>query len=93
MKGAFSYDISANFSTSRNKVVDLAGLDEIIGNYNPPIINTVTRVGDPINSYFCYKTNGIIQTQDDLDEYKEMLYATDPAEITARTWRYMADGC
>ena len=95
VKGDFSYDISTNFSTSRNKVIDLAGLDQMIGYYNPPIINTITEVGNPINSYFGYKTNGIIQTQANLDAYKAMLYATDPADITAGlgdVWRLDLNG-
>jgi TonB-dependent starch-binding outer membrane protein SusC len=79
-KGDFSYDVSANFSTSRNKIIDMNGLDQIINEYNPPILNTVASVGNPIFSYFGYKTNGIIKTQADLDAYRKALYATDPTD-------------
>ncbi len=78
-KGDWSWDISANMSSTKNNVVDLAGLDQIINTDN----NTITGVGQPIFSYFGYKTKGIIQTQKDLDAYKAMLYATDATDITA----------
>jgi TonB-dependent starch-binding outer membrane protein SusC len=90
-RGDFSYDVSANFSATRNNVQDLAGMDRIINDYN----NTITGVGNPIFSYFGYKTNGIIQTEADLDAYKAMLYATDPGDIAAGlgdVWRLDVDG-
>ena len=93
-KGDFSYDVSANFSTSRNKVIDMNGLGQLINDYNPPIMNTITRVGDPIFSYYGYKTNGIIRTQADLDAYKKMLSATASGDITAGlgdVWRQDVD--
>jgi TonB-dependent starch-binding outer membrane protein SusC len=81
-KGDFSYDVSVNFSSSRNKVIDMNGLDQMILTYNPPVISTITTVGSPIYSYYGYKTNGIIKNQADLDAYRNQLFATDPTDPT-----------
>ncbi len=59
--GSFSYGISANLSHNENKVVDMGGLQPIISS------NIAIKEGYPINSYWGYKTNGIWNTWDELD--------------------------
>lgn len=57
----FSYYITGNLSDVRNKVINLYG-NEYLGGH------TVTREGDPYNSYFGYVSDGIFQSQAEIDE-------------------------
>jgi len=60
--GKFGYKIGGNFSTFRNKVINLGGLDQI---EDAPLRNqgnvSVTRVGSPLAQFQGYKTDGIFQ--------------------------------
>lgn len=61
----FDYYVSAGLSDSKNVLVDLEGL-------NPRGEGLrFAREGYPINSYFGWEFDGIIQTQEELDDYKE----------------------
>jgi len=68
----FTYDLSANFSTLQNKVTALNA-----GALPPPPGNVGTHwgnasrftVGDPIWSFWAYKTAGIFQDQAQIDAY------------------------
>ena len=56
--GAFTYDVSANFSTVKNKVLELGGNNEPInGN------GSRTIVGDEVGFHYGYIYEGIFQTQ------------------------------
>ncbi|RZK64254.1 MAG: hypothetical protein EOO92_27750 [Pedobacter sp.] len=57
---------SANISFNRNKVVDLGGLPEIISR-SDNVIFFVTRVGQPIGSYYTLETNGIYSSWDEVN--------------------------
>jgi TonB-linked SusC/RagA family outer membrane protein len=61
--GDFSYRIGANINFSESILTDLRGADQ----FNLGL--TTFREGYPINSYFGYISNGIIQNQQDLDAY------------------------
>jgi len=61
--GDFSYRIGGNINFSESILTDLRGADQ----FNLGL--TTFREGYPINSYFGYKSNGIIQNQQDLDAY------------------------
>ncbi|MFD1257983.1 TonB-dependent receptor [Mucilaginibacter terrae] len=56
--GRFTMNHSANFSANRNKVTDLGGLNEIVST-SDNVIFFVTRVGQPIASYYTLVTNGV----------------------------------
>jgi TonB-linked SusC/RagA family outer membrane protein len=60
-RGDFSYDINANFTAMRNKVLDLDGQDSRTAGI---------VVGQPFKSYYGYETNGIVKTQAELTAYK-----------------------
>lgn len=59
----FTYDISGNASFIRNKVTNLEGTDPIIQDY------TFLKVGYPINSFYGYESEGIFQSQREVDEH------------------------
>lgn len=53
----FGYDINVNFSRQRNEVIDLLGQD---------LTASGLKIGEPVYSYYGFKSNGIIKTEADL---------------------------
>lgn len=69
-KGAFRYNISANASFIKNEVTELYDPSSYIG--STPYGRqgqeiSRTYVGQPLASYYGWKTNGIYQTQQEID--------------------------
>ncbi|WP_234347334.1 TonB-dependent receptor [Parabacteroides bouchesdurhonensis] len=68
----FIYHINGNLSTYRNKVKDLGGNFNIpnkgihLGNQTYTMIET----GKPIGYFYGFKTDGVFQTQEEIDNYK-----------------------
>jgi TonB-linked SusC/RagA family outer membrane protein len=60
----FTYNIGANFTTTKNRVTKLNG--------GLPAYSSSGRivVGDPMNSIYGYEVAGVIKTQEQLDAYK-----------------------
>ena len=74
-EGDFGWQANLNFSTNRNKVLDLGGperlfADLITTDYNLP--GTMIQVGKPIGMFYGFKSAGVIR---------------DSAEAAAITWR------
>lgn len=65
--GDFSWDTDINFSTNKNEVLTLNEGNEPIYSTGSAGIRHVTRVGDPIGSYYGYVVEGIYQTQEEID--------------------------
>ncbi|WP_203558443.1 TonB-dependent receptor [Bacteroides sp. 519] len=63
--GDFSYGINFNISNNWNKVISLGGANPTLNGGTADVITTV-REGYPINSYWGYKTDGLL-TQADID--------------------------
>lgn len=61
--GQFSYDVTAMLSDVKNKVVSLAGTGPYIST------NTIRQEGYPIDSYYGYKTAGLFQTAEEVNEH------------------------
>lgn len=64
--GDLRYSITAMLSDSKNKLVSLKGTDS----YHEGVV--WTREGYSLNSIFGYQFDGIIQNQQQLDEYKKL---------------------
>ena len=62
--GDFGYSIKASISDARNLVVEKGGSDAYTLGLNK------TRKGYPLNSYFGYEFDGIIQNEQELEAYK-----------------------
>ncbi len=56
-RGDFAYDINMNFARHRNEVIDLLGED---------LTTSGLKVGEPVYSYYGFKSKGIIKTEADL---------------------------
>jgi TonB-linked SusC/RagA family outer membrane protein len=76
--GDFTWNTDVNFSTNRNEVLSLNVNNEPIFSAGSAGIRHVTRVGDPIGSYFGYVVDGIYQNQADLDSAPNDTQAPDP---------------
>ena len=75
------YSVSVLGSTIKNKVLKVggsSGIDSVL--YGGYLANgipvTQSRVGLPIGAFYGYKTNGLFQTQADLDAYPHLSTAT-----------------
>lgn len=61
----FSWNTSLNFSTVKNKVLNLGRVDQIVTGSIQAIGNAaIIKVGSPLASYYGYEINGIQQTGD-----------------------------
>ncbi|WP_116107976.1 SusC/RagA family TonB-linked outer membrane protein [Lewinella sp. IMCC34191] len=84
--GDFQWNVSANLSTNSNEVLSLANPDDVIeGNndieFTGSFNSTVTRVGDPVYSFFGFETDGIFQTVGEVDEAPFQNDLTAPGDI------------
>ena len=77
--GDFTWDTDINFSTNKNEVLSLNEGNEPIFSAGSAGIRHVTRVGDPIGSYYGYVVDGIYQSQADIDSAPDDTQAPDPS--------------
>ncbi|MDR3251454.1 MAG: TonB-dependent receptor [Tannerella sp.] len=63
--GDFQYGFNFNISNNRNEVISLGGANPTVSGGASDVITTV-REGHPINTYWGYKTDGLL-TQADID--------------------------
>jgi TonB-linked SusC/RagA family outer membrane protein len=85
LEGEFKWDIAANISTVKNKVLELGnlGIDLETGlpkNYIQSG-NTRTQVGRSIGEYYVLKTNGIFQNQDEINAHNAQSAYAKPGDI------------
>jgi len=62
---AFKYSAGANLTLLRNKVLDLG-----YNRNNTYVGNTVTEVGQPIGMWYVLQTDGLFQSMDEVNNYK-----------------------
>ena len=68
--GDFNYSLGANFFTYSNKVLSLGGGQPLYGvGYDNKTI-TKTEEGQPVGYFYGLKTDGIFQSQQEIDNYK-----------------------
>lgn len=74
--GDFTFDISANAYTLKNKVLSLGGFDE-------PVYGTgsKTQVGSSIGQHFGYDVEGIFQSQDEITNHAFQNAGTSPGDL------------
>ena len=64
-RGPFTYGISGNLTTLKNRVLATDSYDS-----NIPSGVTQTQIGYPLGSFYVVKFDGIFQTQDEVNNYK-----------------------
>ncbi|MBT8221101.1 MAG: SusC/RagA family TonB-linked outer membrane protein, partial [Bacteroidia bacterium] len=65
--GKLKWQTNVNFSTLENEVIALGESGDPILISGGAGIRHITRIGDPIGSYYGYVTDGIYQTQSEID--------------------------
>ncbi len=71
----FSYNVGGNIATVKNEVTDLNGEDFLISG------NSITKVGEAAFSIFGYESEGIFQSQDEIDAAPTQFGALEPGDI------------
>jgi len=66
LMGAFRWSTAFNFSRNKNEVVDLGGVDEVINTHTRGMA-WILRKGEPMFSYYGYKSLGVLVDQADVD--------------------------
>ena len=76
--GDFGYSIGLLASTIHNEVLTVggnSGVDSVLNGGNIAGYTTQSRKGLPIGAFYGYKTNGIFQSQDELNAYPHLSQA------------------
>lgn len=75
-KGAFTFDVIANFTTLANRVLELGGnqSQRIVGGF-------ITKVGHPMGQHYGWVTDGIFQTQQEVTDHAFQNAATAPGDF------------
>jgi TonB-linked SusC/RagA family outer membrane protein len=85
MTGDFSWSVAANASIIRNKVLALGnlGIDPVTNQSRNYIQsgNTRSQVGRSIGEYFLLRTDGIFQSQKEIDDHKAQALYAKPGDI------------
>ncbi|WP_010135249.1 SusC/RagA family TonB-linked outer membrane protein [Ochrovirga pacifica] len=76
-KGKFSWNVGATFTKNENEITRMHESNPIIyfdgstisGHANDADLTTSARVGYEAGAFFLHETNGVIQTQEQLDDY------------------------
>lgn len=72
-KGGFSYHVDANFSFLRSEVKDLGDRDFFAHGLTIRAMQPLrSKVGQPWYSYYVVRTDGIFQSQEEIDAYTHM---------------------
>ena len=64
LTGKVNWNVSANVSVNRNKVVSMGGLDDIISTTERSVGSHITKEGKPIGSFYGYQAVGIMSKAD-----------------------------
>ncbi|MEN7550979.1 TonB-dependent receptor [Rapidithrix thailandica] len=66
----FNYSVGVNLTYNKNKLEDIKGATPIIsGSLGNGQVTTRTDVGQPIGSFWLWETDGIFQSQDEINAY------------------------
>ncbi|GAA4309475.1 TonB-dependent receptor [Compostibacter hankyongensis] len=76
--GAFHYGVQGNISYNKNKVIDLGG--QILYDEQTNL-STITLAGHPIDAHYLLVSEGIFQTQEEVDAHAYQSEATRPGYL------------
>ncbi len=77
--GDFKWETDFNFSTNVNEVLALGNNVDEIPSRGAAGVRHITKVGEPIGSYYGFVVDGIYQSQDEIEDAPDDLLARDPA--------------
>ncbi len=78
----FTYNISANLARNENEVTDLSNAGGALNQFISFVgLVNVTRVGAPIASFWGWQTDGLFQSQEEVDAHAFQSSGTAPGDI------------
>lgn len=77
----FGYSVNANFSINSNEVTDLKGTGPYIQSTGDTYGIYIIKTGLPINTLWGYKTDGLFQTQSEVDSYPTYAANSKPGDV------------
>ncbi len=85
IRGEFEWNTNFNISYNENKVVSLNDSVPMFSSYGGGLNQntTIQSEGHPINSFYGFVTNGIFQTQGEVDKYAAQVPGADPFNRTS----------
>lgn len=84
LKGRLEWNTNFNISYNRNKVVSLnSGAPLYTGSIGLNQYLQIQSPGHPVNSFYGFVTNGIFQTQDEVEKYAIQVPGADPYNRTS----------
>lgn len=84
LRGRFNWTTDLNFSYNRNEVVSLNDTIPLpVGSIDFNYAVARIQAGHPINAFYGYLTNGIFQTQEEVDAYAVQVPGADPYNRTS----------
>jgi TonB-linked SusC/RagA family outer membrane protein len=79
--GDWNVGLNLNLNYNKNKVLDLAGTGPHISAYGNSDWRTITTEGEPILSFYGYETDGLFQTQEEVDAYATWDGSVGPGDV------------
>lgn len=79
--GDYRFGLGLNVNYNHNNVVDLAGTGPHISAYGNSDYRTITTEGQPINSYYGFKTDGFFRNQEEVNGYAKWDQSVGPGDI------------
>lgn len=85
IRGTFEWNTSFNISYNQNKIVSLNDSVPMFASFGGGLNQntTIQNAGHPINSFYGFVTNGIFQTQAEVDKYASQIPGADPFNRTS----------
>ncbi len=81
----FQYNVGANVTINRNRLEDIqGGLPINEGGIGNGQFTTRTAVGQPVGSFWVWQTDGIFQTQEEIDNTTAKITGTKPGDFRYR---------
>ena len=89
----FEYSVGLSLSDAKTEITKFDGAVAIAAGYNNTVGGSAFIEGKPLNALYVYRTNGIMQTQEDVDAYYPTVNASGTKAPTQGTDSQLRPGC
>lgn len=89
----FQYNVGLNLSDAKTKITKFDGAVAISAGYNNSVGGSAFIEGNPINALYVYKTDGYLQTQDEVAAYYQTINKSGTLAPTEGTDSQLRPGC
>ena len=89
----FEYSVGLSLSDAKTEITKFDGAVAIAAGYNNTVGGSAFIEGKPLNALYVYRTNGIMQTQEEVDAYYPTVNASGTKAPTQGTDSQLRPGC